>query len=362
MAGLCVALALSGSGRQVSLLAERDPPPADGEPDDQAFSGLGAPRGRASCATAHCLPGAAAQPDPRSPPPPYCRLYGTPAADRSASKKSCRTPCFRPTSPGRVTTTSPSCPAAERPWKQLVRAYVANLTDVEIVSGSPDPSAGLSRRPKTAPLKVIGLSAARLQARHSRRTAISSSTPAAAIRTPSTSCPSGRRCGPEGLRGLHGIVYFTRHYRLRPGQDEPARGARPAPATSVSSSSACFPGDNRCFLGHPGGRRRSRLDLRQALARPEGVRCGRLRRCSRASPPGPTAGPRRAGQQGVRHGRFEEPSGAAWCPPDQRASRWAFFAVGDSLVSAPIHCSAVAVRSSRRSRPRSCAGVLDQSR
>lgn len=44
-----------------------------------------------------------------------------------------------------------------------------------------------------------------------------------------------------------GIVYFTRHYRLKPGQVEPERGDVPAAADLGYLKFGVFPGDNGCF-------------------------------------------------------------------------------------------------------------------
>lgn len=44
-----------------------------------------------------------------------------------------------------------------------------------------------------------------------------------------------------------GVVYFTRHYRLRPGQDEPPRGAGSTTGDLGYLKFGVFPGDNGCF-------------------------------------------------------------------------------------------------------------------
>ena len=44
-----------------------------------------------------------------------------------------------------------------------------------------------------------------------------------------------------------GILYFTRHYRLLPGQTEPERGDIPASGDLVYLKFGVFPGDNGCF-------------------------------------------------------------------------------------------------------------------
>lgn len=44
-----------------------------------------------------------------------------------------------------------------------------------------------------------------------------------------------------------GVIYFTRHYRLRPGQEEPPRGAGSTTGDLGFLKFGVFPGDNGCF-------------------------------------------------------------------------------------------------------------------
>lgn len=65
-----------------------------------------------------------------------------------------------------------------------------------------------------------------------------------------------------------GILYFTRHWRLRPGQTPPERGAAPAAGDLGFIKYGVFPADNGCFsvtLAVP----EVETDLRQAVLRPE---------------------------------------------------------------------------------------------
>lgn len=65
-----------------------------------------------------------------------------------------------------------------------------------------------------------------------------------------------------------GILYYTRHYRLRSGLDEPPRGKTPAAGDLGYVKYGLFPGDNRCFsitLAAP----EIEQTLRQAILRPE---------------------------------------------------------------------------------------------
>lgn len=65
-----------------------------------------------------------------------------------------------------------------------------------------------------------------------------------------------------------GILYYTRHWRLLPGQSEPPRGVAPAAADMGYIKYGVFPGDNRCFsvtLAVP----EIEQTLRQAIMHPE---------------------------------------------------------------------------------------------
>jgi 2-polyprenyl-6-methoxyphenol hydroxylase-like FAD-dependent oxidoreductase len=65
-----------------------------------------------------------------------------------------------------------------------------------------------------------------------------------------------------------GIVYFTRHYRLRDGLEPPERGDAPGAADMRYVKYGLFPADNRCFsitLAVP----ETEMELRRAIVRPE---------------------------------------------------------------------------------------------
>ncbi|HZZ35362.1 MAG TPA: FAD-dependent oxidoreductase [Caulobacteraceae bacterium] len=65
-----------------------------------------------------------------------------------------------------------------------------------------------------------------------------------------------------------GILYFTRHYRLHPGVSEPPRGKAPATGDLGFLKFGVFPADNGCFsitVCVP----EIELELRQAVVRPE---------------------------------------------------------------------------------------------
>ncbi len=65
-----------------------------------------------------------------------------------------------------------------------------------------------------------------------------------------------------------GILYFTRHYRLKEGQEEPPRSKFPGGADLGYIKYGLFPADNRCFsitLAVP----EIEMELRRAIIRPE---------------------------------------------------------------------------------------------
>ena len=66
-----------------------------------------------------------------------------------------------------------------------------------------------------------------------------------------------------------GILYFTRHYRLRPGQDEPSRTENPPASGDLGYIKfGVFPGDNGCFsvtISVP----EVELELRKAIMNPD---------------------------------------------------------------------------------------------
>lgn len=65
-----------------------------------------------------------------------------------------------------------------------------------------------------------------------------------------------------------GIIYFTRHYRLRDGIEEPARSKIPGAGDLVYIKYGLFPADNRCFsitLAVP----EIEMEIRRAVVHPE---------------------------------------------------------------------------------------------
>ncbi len=139
-----------------------------------------------------------------------------------------------------------------------------------------------------------------------------------------------------------GILYYTRHYRLLPGVEEPARGNRSGTGDLGFIKFGLFPGDNGCFsvtLAVP----EIEMEMRRNVVRPEVFDriCGLL--------PGlaPWTDPARAEPISKVFGMGDLRSRwRGFVSQDQRAIL-GFFAVGDSLVRTnPLYgrgCSFAAV-------------------
>lgn len=136
------------------------------------------------------------------------------------------------------------------------------------------------------------------------------------------------------------ILYFTRHYRLLPGQDEPERGEIPANGDLVYLKFGVFPGDNGCFsitLALP----RDEVEVRKQLMKEAGFD----RICSMLPGVQPWTDPARSepttkiwGMGGL------DSSWRRYRNEEGRPSVVDFFAIGDSAVrSNPMYgrgCSA----------------------
>ena len=150
-----------------------------------------------------------------------------------------------------------------------------------------------------------------------------------------------------------GIIYFTRHYRLRPGQSEPHRSKAAATGDLDFLKFGLFPADNGCFsvtLALP----EIEIELRQAIMAPETFDriCALLpglapwTQAQRAEPISAVLG---MGDLSSRWRRLTA--------PNQRAAQ-GVFALGDSLIRTnPLYgrgCSFAAVEA------QILAEVLDQ--
>ncbi len=139
-----------------------------------------------------------------------------------------------------------------------------------------------------------------------------------------------------------GILYFTRHYRLRPGCTEPPRGAAPATGDLGFLKFGVFPGDNGCFsitLCAP----EIELELRTAIVDPQvfDAVCRQMPGLVAWIDPERTEGVGRVYGMGDLVSRWRDVT------PDGKAAVEGFFPLGDSLVRTnPLYgrgCSFAAV-------------------
>jgi 2-polyprenyl-6-methoxyphenol hydroxylase-like FAD-dependent oxidoreductase len=139
-----------------------------------------------------------------------------------------------------------------------------------------------------------------------------------------------------------GILYFTRHYRLNPGVEEPPRGKAPVTGDLEYLKFGVFPGDNGCFsitLCVP----EVEEELRKRVVDPatfDGV-CARLPGLAPWIDPATATPISRVFGMGDLHSRWRD------FAPGGKAAVLGFFPVGDSLVrSNPLYgrgCSFAAV-------------------
>jgi len=262
MAGLCTALALAPTGREVTLL-ERDGPPPEGGAD-AAFADWRR-RGVGHLRQSHAF---------------LARLGNIIRSDhpallqallamgvRELGFESMLSPGQRASYVTRPEDAEFTLLTSRRTTLELVmRRYVESLPGVAIRSGV------MVRRLLTEPassglIRVVGFE-------------VDEGGRAAALRAPVV-VDAGGRMSP-GIEQLieegapiaeesesAGILYFTRHYRLRPGRREPPREGNP-PATGDLGylKFGVFPGDNDCFsvtMCTP----EIEYELRKAIVRPD---------------------------------------------------------------------------------------------
>jgi 2-polyprenyl-6-methoxyphenol hydroxylase-like FAD-dependent oxidoreductase len=319
MAGLWTALALAPTGREVVLL-ERDPPAPDGGPDaafeDWARRGVGQLRhSHAFLARLRLL---------IRDRHPELLAELTAAGCRDLRFEDGLTELHKarfrpdPADADLVILTS------RRTTLELVmRRYVERLAGVTIRTGAFVKQLVLA---PGAPPRVIGV---RLESGesvlgdlvvdasgHTSQTAEQLAAAGAAL--PEQSEPAG-------------VIYFTRHYRLRPGESEPPRGGPPANGDLGYLKFGVFPGDNGCFsitLCTPD----IEEELRKAVVSPatfEAV-CARL--------PGLAAWIARAEPTSKVFGMGKLESRWRDLAPNGRPVALGFFPMGDALVrSNPLY-------------------------
>ena len=262
IAGLCTALSLGPTGRNVTLLERDAGPPAGGA--DAAFADWNR-RGVGHLRQSHAF---------------LARLSKVIAADHPALREALLESGVRELGfdkmlwPTQKATYVPKPVDAEftiltsrRTTLELVmRRYVETLPNVTIRAGALVRRL-LTERDATGVLKVVGV-------------AVEESGVASELRAPVVIDAGGKlSSGVEQLieegapiaeeSETAGILYFTRHYKLRPGKTEPPReGNPPAGGDLGYLKFGVFPGDNNCFsitMCAP----EIEYELRKAIVRPE---------------------------------------------------------------------------------------------
>lgn len=235
MAGLCAALALAPTGRQVTLL-ERDPPPPEGDAD-HAFAEW-ARRGVGHLRHSHAFL-ARLRLIVRDEHPQLladlvaagCRELGFDGMLTDIHRQTYRP---EPVDADFIILTS------RRTTLELVmRRYVARLPGVTIRSETFVTELITEPGP---PLRVTGV---RLEGGEELTADLVVD---AAGRTSGATEQLTELGAPIAeVSETAGILYFTRHYRLRPGLEEPPRGKAPATGDLGFLKFGVFPADNGCF-------------------------------------------------------------------------------------------------------------------
>jgi 2-polyprenyl-6-methoxyphenol hydroxylase-like FAD-dependent oxidoreductase len=260
--GLCTALALGPTGRPLTLL-ERDAEPPSGDADEafESWNRRGVGHLRQSHAFLARLGKIIRQEHPK------LREALLEMGVRELGLETMLWPAQKQSYVARPEDADFALLTSRRTTLELVmRRYVETLPNVSIRSGAMVRRL-LTERDAAGVLKVTGVE-------------IEEDGRAAELRAPVV-IDAGGRLSPaieqliaEGApiaeeSETAGILYFTRHYRLRPGRTEPPReGNPPAGGDLGYLKFGVFPGDNRCFsitMCVP----EIEYELRKAIVRPE---------------------------------------------------------------------------------------------
>jgi 2-polyprenyl-6-methoxyphenol hydroxylase-like FAD-dependent oxidoreductase len=235
MAGLCAALALAPTGRQVTLL-ERDPPPPEGDAD-QAFaewSRRGVGHLRHSHAFLARLRGIIRDEHPQL----LAELLA--AGCRELTFDGMLTDIHKKTYQPQPIDADFVILTSRRTTLELVmRRYVARLPGVTIRSETF--VTGLLTEPGP-PIRVMGV-----KLENGEELTADLVVDAAGRTSGATEQLTELGAPIAEASETAGILYFTRHYRLRPGFEEPPRGKAPATGDLGFLKFGVFPGDNGCF-------------------------------------------------------------------------------------------------------------------
>lgn len=315
MAGLWTALALGPTGRRVTLL-DRDPAPPEGGAD-AAFSDW-AHRGVTHLRHSHAflarLRGIVRDEHPRlleALTEAGCRELGL---DGMLTERHRRRWKSRPEDADLVVLTS-----RRTTLELVIRRYVETLPNVVIRSECF--VEGLETDGDT-PLNVSGV---RLRG--------GETVPADMVVDAGGRTSSGfEQLAERGARVAEtaedaGILYFTRHYRLRPGQAEPSRGGAPSTGDLGFIKFGVFPADNGCFsitLCVP----EIEIEIRKTIVNPEvfdGI-------CREIPGMRPWLEPERTLAVSKVYGMGDLKSRWRSLAPEGRVAVTGFFPIGDSLI------------------------------
>lgn len=315
MAGLWTALALAPTGRRVTLL-DRDPPPPPGDADT-AFTDW-AHRGVTHLRHSHAF---------------LARLRGIirdehPALLEALNAAGCRELGLdgmltdrhrRRWTPRREDADLVVLTSRRTTLELVIRRYVEAMPNVEIRSEAF--VEGLATE-GSAPVRVTGV---RLRG---GETVMSDVVVDAGGRTSSAFEQLADLGAPVGETAEDaGILYFTRHYRLRPGQSEPPRGGAPATGDLGFIKFGVFPADNGCFsitLCVP----EIELEIRKTIVNPEvfdGI-------CREIPGMRPWLEPERTDAVSKVYGMGDLKSRWRTLSPGGEAAVTGFFPLGDSLI------------------------------
>ncbi|MBG51382.1 MAG: FAD-dependent oxidoreductase [Rhodobiaceae bacterium] len=261
IAGLNAAMALAGRGRKITLI-ERDPPPPDASPDE-AFN-VWERKGVGHLRHSHAF---------------LARLYMLiktkhPDLLKDLLAAGCRELRFEDTLPATLRADYVPQPEDENltiltsrrtTLEFVMRAYVGRMEGVTIQTHTRVTGLVHDNAPDGT-LRITGLTYLRGE-------------DAGTLTADLLVDAGGKNAfGTDWLRDAGvtlrtevenaGILYYTRHYRLNPGQSEPERGKLPGGADIGYVKYGIFPADNGCFsitLAVP----EIEMELRRAIIRPE---------------------------------------------------------------------------------------------
>jgi 2-polyprenyl-6-methoxyphenol hydroxylase-like FAD-dependent oxidoreductase len=262
IAGLCTALALGPTGRRVTLL-ERDPPPPSGDADEAFlhWSRRGVGHLRQSHAFLARL-GRIIKTEH-----PALREALLAMGVRELGFESMLWPAQKKTYRPKPEDADFAILTSRRTTLEMVmRRYVETLPNVAIRSSAMVWRL-LTEREEGGVIRVTGVLAEEAGAETELRAPVVVDAGGKMSSAIEQLIEDGAPIAEEGESA--GILYFTRHYRLRPGQSEPPREGNP-PATGDIGylKFGVFPADNNCFsvtLCAP----EIEYELRKAIVHPE---------------------------------------------------------------------------------------------